>query len=225
MTRRRSGKTASGRNAAARSQRERKREPSAAGLARDLDALACRYRLLEQYALGPPGRTPARRDLIRAISSEFPGALRELDQLGLDAIRSRAAVVARLRDELARGAGVNIVGDPRRAWIRYLIALTPRLRQVLAIKRWLAHNPARAASPHLLRASVRAWYAARGDGERVPGDELPDDDLIDRVRRPAGGQVQQVAYRETARALGISVAELKRVIFSEASPDDDRFPD
>jgi hypothetical protein len=178
-----------------------------------LAALIQRYEMLERHALSVPGRTPERRDSMREISARFPGALRELDCIGLDGVVERGAAVRQIFD-LARRGDTRRLDDPDAAWIRYAIELLPRLREVLRIKSWLAHNAANALTSEA-RARLHAWYA------ETTGGGVLDDELIDRVAAPPGGQVQQIAYGDAARALGVGVDELKRALYPETEPVDD----
>jgi hypothetical protein len=192
-----------------------------AGAVAALDALAERYAMLERHALDAPGRTVARRDHMRAISSRFPGALRELDCIGLDGVRRRAATVDALRERLAGSGDVSALADPEHAWIRYSIELVRRLRAALAIKAWLAVSGSDPESADA-RPRLRAWYADAAGGADSAIDAASDgelDDLLARIGSPPGGQVQQLAYRDAARALGVSVETLKRTLYPR--PDSD----
>ena len=97
---------------------------------RDYLAQQKRYRHLDAYDRQPSGRTPARRALIRAISARFPGALRELDALGIERVRERARAVEALLDRVAGEgtAALAVLDSPEYRWLRYAIELQPRLR-------------------------------------------------------------------------------------------------
>lgn len=176
-----------------------------------LDAVAAllrRYEMLEQHGRALPGRTAERRDSMRAISTQFPGALRELDCIGLDGVLVRGDAVRQILGRVRDGDATRL-DDPDAAWIRYMIELVPRLREVLRIKAWLAHNAANVLTSDA-RVRLHAWYA-----ETTGAGDL-DDDLIDRIAAPAGGQLQQIAYHDAARALGVDVDELKRVLYPKS---------
>ena len=168
-----------------------------------LDDLVDRYRALDEVATSAPSRTRARRDQLRAVAARHPAALRELEAVGLVAVRARAAAVVALRERLRADREAASLGEAP-SWLLALLALLPRLRTVLGVKAWLA---ARATDGGLgsedARRAVRSCYPDA------------DDALLDRIASPPGGQVQQVAYEDAARALAIDVAELKRTLYGD----------
>jgi hypothetical protein len=170
----------------------------------DLDALIVRYELLEGVATAPQERTPERRDQMRAVASRFPGALRELDAIGLRGVRDRGAGARALREEIASTGSTAVLESPAYLWARCAIELTRRLRAILEIKSWLAeHAQGRNLGSADTRDELRAWYPDA------------DDDLLDRIALPPGGHAQQVAYEDAARALGVEVDELKRTLYGD----------
>lgn len=173
----------------------------------ELAALVERYEMLLAYAAAEPGRTPVRRDSIRALSVRFPGALRELDGLGVDVIARRSA---RARELLERAET-----DPEPElplWARCVVELTPRLREVLRIKRWLARRRAPRDGAEV-GAALAAWYDRQPGGHDPAITPAPALELVEQVAAPPGGQVQRLAYEGAARALGLEVAELKRELY------------
>lgn len=123
---------------------------------------ADKYRLLVELAAGEPGRTPARRDAMRAIAARFPGALREWEALSPAELKRRGEIAG----GLARRAGGEEVeaqlGDPALAWLRLAIQVQERLRAALAEVRADAASPASARSPgSRLSARVHEEIARR----------------------------------------------------------------
>lgn len=173
-------------------------------IARELSQLLARYDALDRVALGEPGRTAQRRDQLRDVAARFPGALRELDAIGVDGVRARRATVAALLDEVRATGSTSAVARSEHDWVRATLALMPRLRLVLDIKAWLAeHAPGQGLAAAGARERVRACYPDA------------DDDLLDRIASPPKRQVQQVAYQDAARDLGVDVDQLKRILYGD----------
>ncbi|RMH39782.1 MAG: hypothetical protein D6689_15655 [Deltaproteobacteria bacterium] len=194
------------RTAPSASRRRGAASADAHALAGALRELAERYAWLERHAMDPPGRTPERRDGMRRLSSRHPGALRELDAIGVDGVRRRAEAVRAALARAEAGEPVDLAADL--AFARCAIALVPRLRDVLAIKRRIATAGVDVRAP-AGRATLRAWY------HRRTGRDLPDA-RIDEIASPPGGQVQQLAYRDAARELGLTVDRLKAILYPRA---------
>lgn len=183
----------------------------------ELASLVERYQLLAEHAADPPGRTVERRDRMRVISSRFPGALRELDCIGVEGIARRSVEAKQALVGVLEGGDVGLGTSP--TWIRALIELQPRLREVLRIKRFLAVRGLRAGSVDARRA-LTAWYdQPAGGGD--PGEcRMPSDNYLRRVGAPPRGQVQQVAYEDAARALDMTPEELKLCLYPTAADDE-----
>jgi hypothetical protein len=198
----------------------------ARALARMLEELASlvdRYRLLATHAAAAPGRARARQEAMRELAARSPGALRELDAVGASGIAERGRVVATLLDDLLstveKADALDRLHQPELAWARYAVELVPRLREVLRLKRRLAQDSARHpdADAKTTLAGVRTWYAQHA-GERDPGFcRAPADTWVARVAVPPGGQAQNVAYEDAARALGVAVDAIKSALFPMAS--------
>ena len=152
---------------------------------------------------------------MRIISARFPGALRELDCIGTQGVARRGAQAQRALDDALVGGGVA-VATTWPLWMRGLVELQPRLREVLRIKRFLAERGLRAGSVDARRA-LAAWYDQPAGGGDPVDYRTPSDDYLRRVGAPPRGQVQQVAYEDAARALGMTPEDLKRCLYPEAS--------
>jgi hypothetical protein len=85
-------------------------DPPAATGPDTLDALARKYRaLVALRARRDGGGAPATRGELRALATEFPGCLRELDTLGPEELARRAA-----------GAAAAAAGGPREPWMDWI---------------------------------------------------------------------------------------------------------
>lgn len=145
-------------------------------LACEYSALARKYRTLlalrhERERTGEV----AERAILRALSNEFPGALRELDRMPLDEIERRASAL--------EAASTTDGGEP---WMHWLAAYHALVRAALFVKsRGKACSAdegevARAASAH---ASIEVSAA-----------------FVREMRAPRGGRVSEaVLYELSAR--------------------------
>ncbi len=191
--------------------RARVRERGAAGVL--LAELADKYEALATLGAGQPGRTLVRRDEMRAIASRFPAALREWDEAPAGAIAARQAEVDALLAVAAAApdeAAVAALLAAAPGWLRHGAALHPLLRDVLAVKRWLAGRPEaagrgeRTVTPALAHAFA-AWRALHPGWVGV--------ELLPEVLAPPGGRVAELAFAEVARRHGVSVADVKHALF------------
>jgi len=188
----------------------------------ELASLVERYQLLAAHAADPPGRTTARRDRMRIISARFPGALRELDCIGVEGVARRGAQAQGVLQQALESGDVVLATWP--TWMRGFVALQPRLREVLRIKRFLATRGLRAGSVDARRA-LAAWYDQPAGGGDPVDYRAPSDDYLRRVGAPPRGQVQQVAYEDAAHALGMTPEELKECLYPNAPDETPAFSD
>ena len=193
--------------------RARLRERGTAGAL--LAELADKYEALATLGAGQPGRTLVRRDAMRAIASRFPAALREWDEAPAGAIAARQAEVEALLETAAdapdeAAVAALLVAAP--GWLRHGAALHPLLRDVLAVKRWLAGQGkrgersagGRVVTPALADAFT-AWRALHPGWVGI--------ELLPEVLAPPGGHVAELAFLEVARRHGVSVADVKHALF------------
>lgn len=150
------------------------------------DDLRRKYDLL--VALREGTRAGA-RDTLRALATEFPGALRELDALPLEALRARRAAVD---------------ASPPPAWVAWIGAYHGLMRVTLALKRAV---PARA---DLEGARVTALAAA---ASRAWGGAL-DEAFVRAVQRPPRGRLGPLVFA----VLGARFAEAPEVIWQALFP-------
>ena len=89
-----------------------------------LDAIARKYRaLVALRARRDGGGAPATRDELRALATEFPGCLRELDTLGPGELGRRAAAAA-----------AAAAGGAREPWMEWIVAYHALMSEALAVR-------------------------------------------------------------------------------------------
>ena len=139
---------------------------------------------------------PDPRPEMARLAEEYPGALREIDTLPIEVIRSR---IEALRSAEREDAHVE----------RWMVAQTTfhrHARGALVTKRWLAGR--KTVTPAL----VRAFADAVGTLPRGKDAELFADDL-EAVAAPPGGRLMDLVHVKVARALDVSVAEAQALVF------------
>lgn len=137
---------------------------------------------------------PGGREVLRALAAEFPGALRELDALPMEALR-------------ARRAGVDEAPPPR--WVTWIAAYHGLMRVSLALKRAV---PARAP---LEDARVTALAAAASEAW---GDDL-DEAFVRAVQRPPRGRLGPLVFDALAARFGEDPAVIWQALFPSARVD------
>ena len=171
--------------------------------ARTLHALVGKYEAMERLAAEPPaheaGPYAARRRLEKkALADAFPGALRELDTLGVATLRERAACVRRVRD----------AGLAPPDWLLWITRFHALLRVALAKR---AQTPA-PAEPLKTRKSRKAAITTVAGFSRKTLDS--------RIRLPGGRQETSGASGKVAETLaaiaeeeGVSVEAVRGALF------------
>lgn len=137
---------------------------------------------------------PDPRDAMTRLAREFPGALRELDELPLATIGERIAEL-----DAAIGDATRITG-----WMRAMVAFHRRARGALAVKRWLAGRPITGTT----RDELARDLASLEHGE----DARAWLDAIDAVRRPPRGRVMDLVYARVADELGFDEGAVRRAM-------------
>lgn len=140
------------------------------------------------------GTQPGARETLRALAAEFPGALRELDALPLEALRARRAAV----DDA-----------PAPPWVPWIAAYHGLMRVTLALKRAL---PARGALDDarvtaLAAAAMGAW-----------GDAL-DEAFVRAVHRPPRGRLGPLVFAALGERFGVDPAAIWQALFPTARAD------
>lgn len=162
----------------------------------DRAALLRKYRALAEWrrvrdagaGVGPD------RARLRELSQEFPGALRELDVLGLAELSRRIEV-------LADGGTLGASDD--HPWIAWIHAYHRLMRTALGAKR--AAGRSRRLSAELLAEVL----AAAGAGT----DALIDETFIRAAVDPVGGRLGVVVLRALARHFGVPAARISVTLF------------
>jgi len=165
-------------------------QPSVQPLPSDLARLAHKYRTIgELRRARSRGEPVPERDVFRALSSEFPGVLSELDTLPLEEIDRRADSLALA----AEGAAI----EPWMAWIHAYHAL---MRAALFIRLRTARARSEITAAMAEKASERS-------GIRV------DEAFAQTVARPPGGRINAVIYARLSAIFGVPATDVKRAIF------------
>jgi hypothetical protein len=137
---------------------------------------------------------PDPRATMAELARRFPGALRELDELPLDAIRGRIEALAAAEADEAR----------REPWMHAQARFHALTRGALAVKRWLR---GRALTPALIEAFPAALGTmAEADEARVWVGDLAV------LARPPRGRLMEPIYARLARELGIEIATARAAV-------------
>ncbi len=140
------------------------------------------------------GALPGARDTLRALATEFPGALRELDALPLEALRARRAAV----DEA-----------PPPPWIAWIAAYHGLMRVTLALKRAV---PAR-ADLEVSRVTALAAAASGAWGETL------DEAFVRAVQRPPRGRLGPLVFGALGARFDVAPAVIWQALFPTARVD------
>lgn len=170
----------------------------------DRIALLRKYRTLEAWRRardrgGADGQGAA-RGALRALAEEFPGALRELDLLGLPEIERRIERLERIERSTPKNK------DDR--WIPWILAYHALMRAALTTKRALGGM--RGPSAESLPALVRGATA-------VAGVRL-DEAFVRAVANPPSGRIAIVVLRAVARIFEAAPASLSTTLFPPRRP-------
>ena len=140
------------------------------------------------------GRQPGARDSLRALATEFPGALRELDALPLEALCARRAAL----DDA-----------PPAPWIAWIAAYHGLMRVTLALKRIM---PAR-------RALDDAGVTALADAASAQWGARLDEAFVRAVQRPPRGRLGPLVFEVLAARFGEAPEVIWQALFPTARAD------
>ncbi len=164
----------------------------------DLRALRSKYermltlRLLHARAREEPGfEEPDPRRELASLAAEFPGALREIDELPLATIRARIGALL--------AAESRATAEP---WMEAWHLVHTLARGALATKRWLGKR--RAITPAHQEAFLEAI-----DARDLPRDALAWEHDLVAIARPPRGRVMDLVYARAAAELGVDVARVR----------------
>ncbi|MFO0626996.1 MAG: hypothetical protein U0325_15400 [Polyangiales bacterium] len=140
------------------------------------------------------GAQPGARAVLRSLAEEFPGALRELDALPLDALRAR-------HDALADA--------PLPPWVPWIAAYHGLMRLTLALKRALPKrsDPDDARVAALADAATARWGATL------------DVAFVRAVHHPPRGRLGPLAFARLGERFGVAHEEIWQALFPTARVD------
>lgn len=153
-----------------------------------------RLRLLHTRAREEPGfEEPDPRPAMANLAREFPGALREIDDLTLDVIRSRIDALAAAEADPACVA----------SWMRVHARFHALARGALAVKRWLAGRAATSELASELATVAPSWP------EREALEWTAE---LAAIAKPPRGRVMDLVYARLAHELEIDVSAVREAV-------------
>ncbi len=154
-----------------------------------------RLRLLHAHAREESGYVePDPRSAMAELARDFPGALREIDELPIDVIRQRIEAVAEAESDAA-------CVEP---WMRAHIGFHRLARGALAAKRWLE---GRALTPGL-EADFAHAAATMANADEVAA-WVSD---LAAIAEPPRGRLMDLVYARLAIELGIDIASARTAV-------------
>ncbi len=161
----------------------------------DRAALLRKYRVMAEWRRirdGGAGAGPDRATL-RALSLEFPGALRELDLLGAAEISRRIRVLA-----------TDAAATDDEPWLSWILAYHRLMRAALAAKR---------AAGRTRRLSEAALGEVLAAADAVAGGALVDEEFVRAAARPAAGRLAVVVLRTLSRQFAVPADRISTTLF------------
>ncbi len=136
--------------------------------------------------------------ILRALSTEYPGCLRELDTLGLTELQRRSATAARH-------------DAPPEPWMPWVLAYHRVLRAALIIK--ANRGKTNAARPHAtLDAAALILQISAAVGLHVTAD------FVQAAAGPLGPRLNVLVLAVLAEQFGTRAAQIERVLFPARRP-------
>jgi hypothetical protein len=167
-----------------------------------LAGLARKYAtLVELRRRRDAGGDAAGGGALRALATEFPGCLRELDTLGLAELERRAHATT-----------AAVAGLPREPWMDWIVAYHALLRGGLALR-----DPAR-APPRRDQTDMAALVAIAGAAAGAGGAALIDASFVADVLAPPGGRVGVVVLRALAAHFDVPATTISATLFPARRP-------
>jgi hypothetical protein len=162
-------------------------------------ALREKYREIKRLrVLAAAGPRPEPRRELAALARRFPGALRELDQLPMDAIELRLAVLDAVLER----------GEAAPQWVSLQIGYHGTMRAALRIKRWFARLTALDAQSALTELGAR--YAPAPDEPPLASFDL---EALRAILEPPGGRLNPWVFGQVAVAHGVEPEAVHRALF------------
>lgn len=171
-----------------------------------LQKLVVKYtemRRLRILALEAPHADP--RAEMAALAAQFPGALREIDELPLEEIDVRLA-------SLARASVDRAAVEP---WMRAVMSFHELTRGALAAKKWLS---GRKTVTRADRDELEKLARTSAGGAAIL--EWLDD--LAAIAQPPRGKITDLVFRRLAANLAISEVDARALVFAKRPSDTER---
>ena len=136
------------------------------------------------------------RERMARLAARFPGALREIDELELPAIRARIAGLAAV---LAGRAEIE-------AWMEAIAAFHALARGALQAKRWLGGRKR-------VDAALTSAFEAEAVKLEFSLDALQWAGALDRIARPPRGRLLDLVFARVAVDLGTTQGHARALVF------------
>jgi hypothetical protein len=130
------------------------------------------------------------------LATQFPGALREIDDLELDVIRARISQL----DAVLRGAGAV---EP---WMEAVALFHALARGALWAKRWLGGRKT-------VNSAITRQYEDYAAHNLDANEALAWADDLARVAAPPRGRILDLVFARMARTLGTTEREARHLVF------------
>lgn len=166
---------------------------------RELDALEEKYAEISRLRRTPSLERAAVRQRMVALAARFPGALRDLDHLTLDAIDARLVEITAAR-----------AGGEAPRWMAAQLAYHRALRGALAVKRWLAAREPERVDDATRDALLRD--ATLDEDARAWADRLAE------IASPPSGRLAPLAIARVAAELGATEGEIRALVSPPRPP-------
>ena len=164
-----------------------------------LQKLVVKYnnmRRLRILALEAPHADPGEE--MALLAAEFPGALREIDELPLEEIDARIA-------SLTRACGDLAAVEP---WMRAVMSFHDLTRGALAAKKWLSGRKTVTSAD---RDELEKLARATSDGDAI----LTWLDDLAAIAQPPRGKITDLVFRRLALSLAVSEEEARALVFAK----------
>jgi hypothetical protein len=148
-----------------------------------------------EHGAGDEDETRARERMAR-LAARFPGALREIDELELDAIRAR---IVALEAVLAGRAEIE-------EWMDAVALFHALARGALLAKRWLAGRKR-------VDAALASAYVRGAVELEFSSDALRWSTALHRIAKPPRGRLMDLVFARVALDLGITHVRARALVF------------
>jgi hypothetical protein len=163
----------------------------------ELSALREKYEEMLRLRLEPGGGDPRRA--MAALASQFPGSLREIDELSLETIASR---LAQLR--------ASEHGASPAPWMEATSLFHALTRGALCAKKWLAGR-----KPAEIDDDVRSAFDREVTALCWADDARAWKPHLARLAGPPRGRVTELVYERMGAQLEMSADEARMLVFGE----------